>query len=60
MPKYEIYQSGKQPLLAVVEAKDFSITDDNIIKFYESGYCSNIIAVFKLDNIAGFKEIQEV
>lgn len=60
MSKYEIYQSDKQPLLAVVEAKNFSITDDNIIKFYESGYYSNIIAVFKLDNIAGFKEIEEV
>lgn len=63
MPKYEIYQLGKLPLLVAIDAEEWSIDKNGILKFYDKSdnpaTFGKKVAVFNFDNIAGFKEILE-
>ena len=64
--KLEIYQVGKLPPLTVVECDNWILEYDNTprlkcfnIKEEIWGKEKNIVAVFVLSNIAGFKEVLE-
>ena len=56
--KLEIYQIGKVPPLTVVECDDWNIDYDYTprIRMYKH---KKIVAIFFLNNIAGFKAISE-
>ena len=57
--KLEIYQIGKTPPLTVVECSEWKMDysyNNPRLKCIDS---SGIVAMFFLDNIAGFKEIKE-
>lgn len=63
MSKYEIYQLGKLPPLTIVEAEEWTIDENGLLKFcYKSEHpmlFGNPVAVFNFNKIAGFKEIKE-
>lgn len=63
MPKYEIYQLGKLPPLTVIEAEEWNIDKNGLLKFCgksdNPALFGKAIAVFNFNNIAGFKEIHE-
>ena len=54
--KLEIYQTGKLPPLTVVECDAWEVKDDMPrLILYKS---RKIVAIFFVNNIAGFKEIE--
>lgn len=63
MPKYEIYQLGKLPPLTVIDAEEWNIDKNGVLKFCDKSdnpaTFGKPIAVFNFNNIAGFNEIKE-
>ena len=57
MTKYEIYQKGKIPPLAIIEADGWQIDYDKrrLALIKDNDY----VAVFNFDNIAGLRKVEE-
>lgn len=57
MNKYEVYQIGKVPPLAVVEADDFDVDYDLKKICFRKGMEN--IAIFNWNNISGFRKVKD-